>query len=79
MKKRIVTKTDLETAIRCAKFEVDAFQVHLSGDKFKGTEPDKHVCPRCQWDSYTEERKDWIATADVIERLRIIKSFLDAE
>lgn len=45
--------------------EIQRFREHLASDKFKGTETDKHVCPRCQWDSYTEHRKDWIATSDV--------------
>jgi hypothetical protein len=65
-----------QTQITCALEEVQAFRAHLASDKFRGTDTEKHICPRCQWDSYTEERKDWIATADVHEWLRRIEEFL---
>lgn len=66
---------ELKTKLECVEIEVTVFQKHLIGDKFQGTDTEKHVCPRCQWDSYTERRKDWIATADVHEWLRRIKDF----
>lgn len=43
--------------------ELDEFKVHLHSDKFKGEEGG--------------ERKDWIATADVLHRLSDVRATLN--
>jgi hypothetical protein len=43
--------------------ELEAFNVHLHSEKFKGVDS-------------TGERKDWIATEDVILRVREIKALI---
>ena len=43
--------------------ELEAFNVHLHSDKFKGVQSDG-------------ARKDWISTADVINRIREIKNLI---
>ncbi len=54
--------TQLRADLESIRLEVEAFIVHLNSDKFRGTD--------------NGERKDWIATADVIQRLRAIQSFI---
>ena len=51
-----------EKAERIAQLEADliAFEVHVSSEKFTGSDE-------------TGERRDWIATGDVTDRLRIIR------
>ena len=52
----------LKADMECIRLEVESFIVHLNSDKFRGTD--------------NGERKDWIATADVMERLRRIQGFV---
>lgn len=67
----------LESRIECLKTEISALQVHLSSDKFRGTETTFLLCPFCRQQFAQTERKDWIATADVWEWLRRLSQWLD--
>lgn len=68
---------DLQAKLDCARAEVDAFRQHLTGGKFTGTEHTIRLCPRCNLTYEDGLRKDWIATADVHERLKHIRQWLD--
>ena len=67
---------DLKGAVAEVSREIQDFRCFLTGPKFTGTENEKHICPRCSWDSYTEERKDWISTSDVLAKLEQLASRL---
>lgn len=56
-------KTNLITQLEAIKNELDSFRLHLNSNKFTGTEPDG-------------SRKDWIATADVVNRIREMQSMI---
>jgi len=55
---------ELARQIKTAKLELDSFINFLHSDKFKGT--DSH-----------NERKDWIATGDVLNWIRETKGILE--
>lgn len=69
-------KEALQATIDCLKKEIEAFKAHLSGEKFQGTEPIARLCPHCNRVTAKDERKDWIATADVWERIRMMEQWL---
>ncbi|MBW4025516.1 MAG: hypothetical protein HIU92_20740 [Proteobacteria bacterium] len=53
--------TAAEAAVAAKDEEIQRFRIHLSGPKFQGTDLDGG-------------RKDWIAVADVLAWLALIKS-----
>jgi hypothetical protein len=65
----------LEADRECAKLEAAAFRQHLHSAKFVGTEQRWVDCAACDDRHVIEERKDWISTADVLQRLQHIEQW----
>ena len=73
---------------KAALAQIEAFRKHLDSDKFKGTEPTCDSCGSHTFNDYgvcvtagcgggiREERKDWIATKDVLRWLGTIEEHL---
>ena len=57
-----IENNNLKKKISSALHEIDAFRIFLNGPKFTGTD--------------NGERKDWIATGDVLRELNEIRNHL---
>ena len=68
--------TRLKADLECIRTYVDAFRQHLNSDKFSGTEQRWIECAACGDRHVLQSRKDWIATADVHQRLAHIQQFI---